>query len=644
MTYDLHVTKRHASILAVLLMIALILVVYWPVQSYDFINYDDHGYVTSNSLVSTEFTSDSLLKMFRNDYLGNWHPLTMLSHMLDWKLFGPRAGGHHWTNVVIHIFNTILIFLLLRTLTGALWRSAFVAVLFAIHPINVESVAWISERKNVLSTFFWIVTMLFYVWYVRFPNWQKYLLVVISFALGLMSKPMLVTLPFTLLLLDYWPLGRMNTKQYYKNQASEITNFTLRKKTIPFLFMEKVPLFILSAIFSCVTFFAQKNVGAVLSLQFFPLSSRLANAVISYGLYIRKMFWPFDLAVFYPVNYNMSLWQVVLSILLLIVITVSVCIYFRKLPYLFMGWLWYLGTLVPVIGIVQIGNQAMADRYAYIPFIGLFIILTWGLSDVLKKRFSLKITSIAVLSITIGLTIVSCRQVQYWHNTFTLFSHALNVTQNNSVAHSNVAGELLMQGRANEAMIHCEKALLLNPYDYNTLVRTAKAYELLGENNKAIDALRLAIEVNPGYAKAYNDLCILLLRAGKVEDAMKIYSKAVELNSNKDNLELQYNFGNVLAMQGHYADAIIHYAQALRIQPQNAVAHNNLAILLLREGKTDDALKHFREAVRLQPKFASAHYQLALILKQKGLIEEADHHYREAICINSEYKDIEKKK
>jgi tetratricopeptide (TPR) repeat protein len=645
-TSKLPVTKRDAAILYVLVMIVLILVVYWPVQNYDFVNYDDHGYVTSNNIVQAGFVFNSVQEAFSKNYLGNWHPLTMLSHMLDWQLFGLSAGGHHWTNVIIHILNMILLFLLFNKLTGAMWRSAFIAALFAIHPVNVESVTWISERKNVLSTFFWIITIMFYVWYARFPNWKRYLAVAIGFALGLMSKPMLVTLPFTLLLLDYWPLDRMKIKKQLEDQTNETTGDTLRKERILFLVLEKVPLFILSAFFSYIVLLAQKNAGACLSLQSFPLSYRLGNAVISYVLYITKMFWPFDLAALYPLNYNMFLWQIVLSAVLLIVVTisVSVCAYLRKLPYLLMGWLWYLGTLVPVIGIIQVGDQAMADRYAYVPFIGLFIMLTWGAFDILKRYFSSKTTLIIALSIIVGLTIVAKRQVQYWQNTLTLFDHALDVTRNNSVAHSIVAGELLMQNKVSEAMIHCKKALLLIPNNYNALVREAKAYDLLGENNEAIDALRLAIRVHPEHAKAHNDLCILFLKAGKVQDAMKEYKKAVELNLNKDNLELHNNFGNILATQGHYDEAIIQYNQALLIQPHDAVVHFNLALILLRQGKTDDALNHLREVIRLQPDNAKAHYQLALILKQKGLTEEANRHYQGAIRINPGYKDYKEGK
>ncbi|MGA3279911.1 MAG: tetratricopeptide repeat protein [Smithella sp.] len=636
-TYDLHVTKRHASILAVLVMVALVLFVYWPVQSYDFINYDDQGYVTSNYLVHAGFTCNSFLEAFNKNYLGNWHPLTMLSHMLDWQLYGSHAGGHHWTNVIIHIFNTVLLFLLLRTLTGAIWRSAFVAALFAIHPINVESVAWISERKNVLSTFFWIGTMLFYVRYVKSPNWKRYLPVLICFALGLMSKPMLVTLPFALLLLDYWPLGRMKIEQLNEDQTTKTTEVTLKKKKILFLVIEKIPLIVLSAFFSYLTLFIQKNEGAVLSLHSFPLLYRLGNAVISYELYIRKMFWPFDLAVFYPLNYNISLWQVIFPALLLIVITVFVSVCFRKSPYLLMGWLWYLGTLVPVIGIVQVGDQAMADRYAYVPFVGLFIMLTWGALAIIKKHFSSRTILIIPLLIITGLTIVAHRQVKYWQNTFTLFSHALDVTQNNTLAHSSVAGQLLMQNKVNEAMLHCEKALLLNPHHYNTLVRIARAYSMRGEKDKAIEALQQAIQVQPGNAQAYDNLYAILMQMGRIKEALQEYRKAADIN--RDNPDIHYNFGNALAMHGDYDEAIVQFKRVIQLRPLDSGAYSNIGVILMLLDNKDAAISYLKEAVKINPDYAYAHYELSIVLKQKDMVEEADYHFKEAIRIDPAYKN-----
>ena len=641
MTIDLNSIEKKSTILIILVLIILSLVIYWPVQDYKFINYDDQLYVTDLYSQKDAITFKDISAAFTDLRTGNWHPLTMMSHMLDWQLFGDNAGGHHWTSLIIHIFNTVLLFLLFRSLTGAIWQSAFVAALFALHPINVESVAWIAERKNVLSTFFWILTMLFYVRYAKQPDWKRYLPVFLCFVLGLMSKPMLVTLPFVLLLIDYWPLNRTAIDTQNENKSEIQAPLKVGKAKLSFLILEKFPLFILTAISICVTLYTQRTVKAVISLDLFPLAKRISNAIVSYGLYIKKMFWPVDLAVIYPYASSPA-GQTLMIAALLVSITVIVCKYFLRYPYLTVGWFWYAGTLVPVIGIVQVGNQSMADRYAYIPLIGLFVMIVWGMGYVFKKIFSTKVIAIISGMILAALIIVSHYQVQSWRNTFTLFNHAVNVTENNSIAHSNLAGELLMQNNVKEAMHHCQTALLVAPADYNTLVRIAWAYNLLDEKNKAINALRLAIKVHPEYVRAYNDLFVLLLQAGKAEEAMKEYRRAVELDCNKDNGALHYDFAKALATQGHYDEAIIQYNQVLLIQPRNDVAHNNLALLLLQKGKTDDALNHFQEAIRLQPKYAKAHYQLSLILKQKGLTEEASRHYQEAIRLTLDMKDHEK--
>ncbi len=384
MLSNFSILKKRSTAIIILFLAVMTLAVYWPVQKYEFINYDDHGYVTKNDLVRSGISATGVKQAFSTFHLGNWHPLTMISHMVDWQLFKNKAGGHHWTSVIIHILNAVLLFLFLRMATGAIWRSAFVAALFALHPINVESVAWISERKNVLSTFFWILTMISYVWYVKSPDWKRYFLVLFCFSLGLMSKPMLVTLPFVLLLMDYWPLRRTGIEIRDGNQG-ELSSVKVKKQTIRFLIIEKIPLFILSAISAYVTLYAQKAVSAMMALEYFPFPYRIGNAIISYVSYIRKMFWPLDLAVFYPFNYTMSLWHVFLGALLIVAITIFVCIYFRRFPYLLVGWFWYLGTMIPVIGLVQVGSQAMADRYAYVPFIGLFIMLTWWVGKLLQE-------------------------------------------------------------------------------------------------------------------------------------------------------------------------------------------------------------------------------------------------------------------
>jgi tetratricopeptide (TPR) repeat protein len=448
---------------------------------------------------------------------------------------------------------------------------------------------------------------------------------------------MLVTLPFALLLLDYWPLGRMKIEQLNEDQTTKTAEVTLKKKRIVFLVLEKVPLIVLSAFFSYLTLFIQKNAGAVLSLKSFPLLYRLGNAVISYELYIRKMVWPFDLAVFYPLNYNISLWQVIFPALLLIVTTVFVIVYFRKAPYLLMGWFWYLGTLVPVIGIVQVSDQAMADRYAYVPFVGLFIMLTWGAFDIMRKHFSSRIILIIPLLIITGLTIVAHRQVKYWQNTFTLFSRDLDVTQNNAFAHSNVAGELLMENKVNEAMFHCEKALLLNPHDYNTLVRVARVYSIRGEKDKAIDALHQAIQIQPGYVKAYDDLYVILMQMGRIKEALEEYRKAADIN--KDNPDIHYNFGKALAMHFDYNEAIVQFKRVIQLRPLDAGAYNNIGVILMLLDNKDAAIGYFKEAIRINPDYAYAHYQLSIILKQKSMVDEADYHFNEAIRIDPAYKN-----
>ena len=615
------------SIFIVLMLIILTLGVYWPVQNYEFVNYDDQLYVTDIYSQKDNITLQDISAAFTDFRTGNWHPLTMMSHMLDWQLFGDKAGGHHWTSVIIHIFNTVLLFLLFRSLTGAIWKSALVAALFAVHPINVESVAWIAERKNVLSTFFWILTMLFYVRYVKQPGWSRYLPVFICFALGLMSKPMLMTLPFVLLLIDYWPLNRTAIDVHNENPSEIQAPLKAGKAKLSYLILEKIPLFILTAISICVTLYAQQSVKAIANLDLVSLKMRISNAILSYGLYIKKMFWPVDLAVIYPFAYSPA-WQILVIATLLVIITIIVCRYFLKYPYLAVGWFWYAGTLVPVIGIVQVGSQSMADRYAYIPLIGLFVMIVWGMGYALKKIFTTKVLAIISGMILVALIIVSCHQVRCWKNTFTLFNHAVNVTRNNAIAHSALANVLLTRHKVKEAMYHCQIALSLDPKNYNTLIRIARTYNMLDEKNKAVDALRRAIKVNPEYVIAYNDLYIILLLTGKAEEGLKEYRKAVELDCNKDNVEFHYVFAKALDEQGHYDEAINQYYQVLRIQPRNDFAR---AMILLRQGKTDDALNYFQEVIRLQPNNAKAHYQLSLILKQKGLTEEANRHYQKAV-------------
>ncbi|KUG22056.1 hypothetical protein ASZ90_008167 [hydrocarbon metagenome] len=423
-------THSHSVFFIIIVLALLIIADYWPVQNYEFLNYDDPLYVTSNYQIQSGITFKSIAGTFTNISTSNWHPLTMISHMLDWTLFGNNVGGHHWTNVIIHIFNTILLFLLFNILTGALWQSALVAALFAIHPLNVESVAWIAERKNVLSTFFLISTILFYIRYVKSPGYKKYLPVLICFALGLMSKPMLVTLPLVLLLLDYWPLNRMQVTWQTGNNIQGYTPILTKKRNISFLIVEKVPLFILSFISIFITIYAARHYQTIAGFESFPVSRRIYNMIFSYSWYVKKFFYPTDLAAFYP--HAVTTLQFLAALLFLIIITFFVYKHFRKHPYLLVGWLWYLGTLVPVIGIVQVGYQTMADRYAYVPLIGIFIMAAWGLPQLLLKIKNGKIIAAFIAAIFIVIiTMATYLQVHVWKNNYSLLGHALSAYPEN---------------------------------------------------------------------------------------------------------------------------------------------------------------------------------------------------------------------
>jgi len=450
-------SNKYRTLCIYLALVLTTLASYWQVRNCNFVSYDDNLYVTDNPYIQPGLTGEGFLWAFTTNHASNWHPLTWLSHMLDCHLFGTNAGWHHFINLLLHIANTLLLFTVLKQMTAALWRSAFVAALFALHPLHVESVAWIAERKDVLSTLFWLLTMIAYLSYVRHPSIIRYLLAILVFALGLMAKPMLVTLPFVLLLLDYWPLGRLRLRG------------DVNRKSWSRPVREKVPFFILSAISSVVTFLVQQKGGAMSRLDWIPLIIRFGNAFVSYVKYIGKMFWPSRLAVLYPYPADMALLWPMMSALVLLAVSVLVIRLAPKYKYLLVGWLWYLGTLFPVIGLVQVGSQALADRYTYIPLIGLFIIIGWVLPDLLSKwqyrRTTLGISAGIVL---VAMLLCTRMQVSHWRNSKFLFEHALNVTKNNNTMHTSYGSVLLDEGRYEQAVAHFNEALRLNPENYLT--------------------------------------------------------------------------------------------------------------------------------------------------------------------------------
>ena len=552
------------------------LAVFWQVGNHEFISFDDNDYVTENRYVQGGLTMKGIVWAFSEPHANNWHPLTWLSHMLDCQWFGLKPGRHHLVNLFFHVANTLLLFLILSRMTNALWRSAFVAGLFALHPIHVESVAWVAERKDVLSTFFWMLTMGAYVYYVERPGYKRYSLVLLFFVLGLMSKPMLVTLPFVLLLLDFWPLGRFQMagadvnisaaspqqsshgKKKKKSRRQSQEDIPQRKSIVkPHAFwpdlrpllQEKIPLIVITIVFCFVTVYAQHRV--VKPMELYPLGLRIANALVSYVSYMWKMLWPLKLSIFYPyVATALFSWQALSAALVLMVTSYLIILAARRFPYLIVGWLWYLGTLIPVIGLVQVGLQSMADRYTYVPLIGIFIMIAWVVPELLDRwhygRIALASAALGVLFVCI---IMTYAQIGFWRNNIALYEHAIKVTSENAWAQNNLGYALALQGKRDEAIARFQKAISIsNPPDahYNLGIMLASE----GKLDEAIYQFRESIRISPEYAKAYNNLGNALLYQGRLDEAIASYREALRLNP--DYAIAQENLKNALAVQKNF--------------------------------------------------------------------------------------------
>jgi Flp pilus assembly protein TadD len=495
-------------------------------------------------------------------------------------------------------------------MTGALWRSTIVAALFAIHPLHVESVAWVAERKDVLSAFFWFLSIWAYARYAEQPGLKRYLLVVVFFALGLMAKPMVVTLPFVLLLLDYWPLGRLQ----WKNMRSA-NDAAIPRSSFFRLLWEKIPLFALTAVITVATIVVQEKVGALKSLETFPLNTRIANALVSYASYMVKMIWPSNLAVYYPHPHTIPFWQIAGSGLLLICVSVLVVKATKNRPYLAVGWLWYLGTLVPVIGLVQVGSQAMADRYTYVSLIGLFIMIAWGVPSVLTGwRYRRTACALGSAILLLGCAVGTWRQIGHWQNSVTLFQHTVRVTSDNHFAHNNLGVALATRGRLAEAIYHYFQALRLKADRAEVHNNLGNALAAQGNVDRAMNHYYQALKIDSNNARAYNNLGNLLVNQGKTEEAIEHYTKALRLKP--DYAGAHYNLGNILANQGKTEEAINHFTEALRIMPYWAGAHNNLGVVLEHRGRLEEAIDHYHEALRLNPDYAKARNNLERALQQ----------------------------
>ncbi len=607
--------RFRTSLILCLMLAAAVTAVYGKAARYDFLNYDDNEYVIENPHVYTGLRWKNIVWAFTSSHSCNWHPLTWISHMIDCELFALDAGNHHLVNVLFHIANTLMLFLLLRRMTGALWRSAFAAALFGLHPLHVESVAWVAERKDVLSTLLFLLTLWSYSRYTEKPGFGRYATVIVLFALGLSAKPMLVTLPAVLLLLDAWPLKR-------------IAHFD--RRMLLRLINEKVPLFALAAASCIVTFIVQKHGGSVSSLQAFTLAERSANALVGYAWYLLKMLWPTNLAVLYPHPGMPPLWKIAGSAVLLVLISFSVLRASRRHPYLPVGWLWYLITLVPVIGLVQVGAQAVADRYTYIPLIGLFISLCWAGAAILKTRPATAASISTVILFFFG--IVASAQLEHWQNSYTLFKHTVAVTDNNYIAHGNLGVALADMGKNSEAIREYHKALRFNKTYSVAHNNLGFLFQKKGDADQALHHLQLAVRYNPKLYKARFNLAALLAKRGDIEEALSEYYKVLE--TNPDFAKARINLGLLAMQQGKTDEAIVQYEAALEIDPGLAKAHYNLGIACAAQNKTLDALAHYREAIRLIPDYTDAHYNLANLLLRTGDPQNAVGHFRRALEID----------
>jgi tetratricopeptide (TPR) repeat protein len=594
---------QHKILIPVLICLALAIltvITFWYIKDCGFINFDDTVYVYENAYIQSGLNWNSIgqaCSFELAELSGHWHPVTWLSWMLDYQIFGLNPQGFHLVNLLFHVMNTILLFLILSRTTKTLWPSAFVAALFAIHPLHVESVAWITERKDVLSTFFWMLTMGVYSYYVEHPGFRRYFFVLLFFVLGLMAKPMLVTLPFVLLLLDYWPLRRFQEAVKETLEVKQPADPEYKWSLIYPLLWEKIPLFVLVILSSIITYIAAQKGGAV-HFEAFPLVVRIGNAFISYIAYIGKMIWPGNLAVFYPYPGLLVSWQVLGSVFLLIAITLVVIWRAKKSPYLATGWLWYLGTLVPVIGILQAGGQAMADRYTYIPLIGLFIMVAWGVTDLLKKwKYQKEILLTLSALIILCLCIISWTQVGYWQNNITLYDHTLKVTDYNWPIYNNRGLAYSALGNYGQAIDDYSRAIEINPDDAKACNNRGVAYNGLSNYRQAIEDYSRAIEINPSYADAYNNRGTSYADLGNHRQAIEDYGRAIEIKPGY--AEAYNNRGNAYNALGNHRQAIENYSRAIEIKPGYADAYSNRAFVYIKQGENISGCLDARKACEL---------------------------------------------
>jgi len=642
-----------------------VFLVFGQTLKHKFVNFDDHIYVYENPWVMHGLSFEGIKWAFAQAHFGNWDPLTWVSHMLDCQLYGLEAGGHHLSSVLLHGATAILLFLVLIRMTGSFWPSALVAVLFAIHPLRVESVAWVAERKDVLSGLFFVLTLGAYAEYVRRPfSLAWYLAVVITFALGLMSKPSIITLPFVLLLLDYWPLRRIGSPVDHALDTSTIQQ--ARPDSFPiYLLVEKLPLLALAVVSCFLTLWAQRSAGGMALNESIPLLWRLCNAVVSYVVYLGQLFFPVGLTVFYPhPGFGLSVWKVAGALLILTGISVGAVYARRRHPYILVGWLWYVGMLVPVIGLVQTGSHARADRFTYLPQIGLLIAIVWGVAH-LTRSWSHRSWGTGIVSALIILVLMGCawRQTSFWRDAETLWTHTLANTSRNVVAYNGLGFFYFGQGRMDEAAREFQKALEIQPMYTEARYHLGLALASQGRVEEAIGEFQKVLAIQPTYAEVHNGLGNAFVNRGRIGEAIQQYQEAIQnkpeivaarnnlgaalvslgrideaMMQYKEALEIQpyfvdarINLGNLLMRRGQINAAIENYQKALAVAPMNAEAHCGMGVALVRRGQLDEGISHYREALKIKPDFVEAQINLGAALASRGEVDEAIEYYRKAI-------------
>jgi Flp pilus assembly protein TadD len=663
-----------------LLLVAVTLLCYWPSIHHQLVLLDDYHYLLENPDIQSGLSWSSLAWAFKTGYFCNWHPITYITYIVDWQLNGSNPLGYHVTNLIFHLADTVLLFLLFQRMTGRLWPSAFVAALFAWHPLHVESVAWVSERKDVLSAFFWILAMMAYVRYVEFiradgpsqggeegvpelemPNLGRrrgyYALALLCFALGLMSKPMVVTLPCVLMLMDYWPLRRFSISP------------PPRPAQLLGLIMEKLPFFSLALAASVVTYIVQKAGGAVASLDATPFSARLPNAALAYLRYMGKAIWPAHLSVMYPYPSHLTIGIGICAALVLSIISGFFLWRAKQQPFLIVGWLWFVGTLVPVIGLVQVGAQSMADRYTYIPSIGLFALLVWGAESLCNALANRREILIGLGSASLaGCLACTSVQLSYWQNSEKLFRHAVTLDPDNYLAYDGLGkaledqgkkeealklyalsvrhpqysqghynyGTLLLQlGRLHEAVVQLTAALASNPHYAQAHNNLSTAYINLGDLEQARVHLGIVADLKPHDPQAHNNLASVLLMQSRLDEAAVQLSAALRLNP--DFAEAHRNLGVALVRQGKLEDAITHFSRAVQLTPTNAEMHFNLGLARMDLNQPAEAAAQFIEASRLSPNDARFHYRLAIALARQQRSKEAISQYRQTLMLSPDF-------